>query len=122
MVHLSEQKKEQATIDLCFRTISVQKIADGYVVSRASLYKWKKQFLPEGSPTKMPNEIRQPSVSSEQIKKLSSGVSALSAEAASLKKEIYQLQLEKDVLQKAAEVIKKSRASVLIIFLTKRRL
>ncbi|MEE0955608.1 MAG: IS3 family transposase [Eubacterium sp.] len=111
LVRLSEEQKEQAVLDLCSREGSAQDVADKYNVSRYSLYNWKHQFLPEGSPTKMPkvNVHTDPESHVDQIEKLHNEVDSLSAEAAELKKQIHRLQLEKDALQKAAEIIKKDQ-------------
>lgn len=111
LVRLTEEQKEQAVLDLCSRDGSAQDVADKYHVSRYSLYNWKHQLLPEGSPTQMPkvNKHSAPKSQSDQIKELHNEVVSLSAEAEELKKQIHRLQLEKDALQKAAEIIKKDQ-------------
>jgi len=111
LVKLSEEQKEQAVLDLCSREGSAQDVADKYNVSRYSLYNWKHQLLPEGSPTQMPkvNKRTAPESQGNQIEELHNEVASLSAEAEELKKQIHRLQLEKDALQKAAEIIKKDQ-------------
>lgn len=111
VIHLSKEQKEQAVIDFCMRTGTAQEVADRYEVSRISLYNWKEQFLPERSPLQMSQskKLVLKNTEKEQIKELSAEVESLTEEAENLRKQIYQLQLEKDVLQKAAEIIKKDQ-------------
>lgn len=111
VIHLSKEQKEQAVIDFCMRTGTAQEVADRYEVSRISLYNWKEKFLPERSPLQMPQSKKfvLKNTEKEQIKELSAEVESLTEEAENLRKQIYQLQLEKDVLQKAAEIIKKDQ-------------
>ena len=109
MVNLTEEQKEQAVLDLCSRTGSAKEVAEKYGVSRYSLYNWKHQLLPQGSPTHMPKTKKNETVESKQMEKLNEEVATLSAEKEELKKQIHRLQLEKDALQMAAEIIKKDQ-------------
>ena len=54
LIRLTEEQKEQAVMDLCTREGTAHAVADKYGVDRCSLYNWKNQLLPEGSPSKMP--------------------------------------------------------------------
>lgn len=56
MVECSQEKKEQAVIDLCARQGTAQEIATTHGVSRFSLYKWKKQLLGKEQRTAMPKK------------------------------------------------------------------
>lgn len=111
LVKLTLEEKEQAVMELCTREGSAHEIASKYGVDRCSLYNWKNQILPEGSPAKMPKreKVECPMCESEQIAELTHEVTSLSAEAADLRKEIYRLKLEKEALQMAAEIIKKDQ-------------
>ena len=111
LVKLTEKQKECAVIDLCSRDGAAQEVADKYNVSRYSLYLWKHQLLPEGSTMLMPTGHKHTKYKSpeEEINALNNEVAALRAEAEDLEKQIHRLQLEKDVLQKAAEIIKKGQ-------------
>ena len=111
LIRLTEEQKEQAVMDLCTREGTAHAVADKYGVDRCSLYNWKNQLLPEGSPSKMPKRKKNitAQTKSDQIAELTSEVAALSVEAEELKKQVYRLKLEKDALQKAAEIIKKDQ-------------
>ena len=45
MVEYSQEKKEQAVIDLCARNGSAVEVAQRHGVPRVTLYQWKKQVL-----------------------------------------------------------------------------
>lgn len=49
-----------------------------------------------------------------KLNSLKKEIEQLHSEAEELQRQVYRLRLEKDVLEKAAEIIKKMRASVLI--------
>lgn len=103
----SSEIKENAVMDMCTRTSSVQEIADEYGVTRQALYKWKRAVL-EG--------VNMPPVNKKTSKQVACSRDELIQENAdlikerdTLLKEVYRLQLEKDVLEKAAEIIKKDQ-------------
>lgn len=111
LVHLGQEQKEAAVLDLCSRSGSAEEIADKYGVRRETLYLWKKELLPEGSPSKMPKEKKNKTAETESkiIEELTGEVASLSAEAEELRKQIYRLKLEKAALEKASELIKKDQ-------------
>lgn len=94
-----EQKKE-AVLELCSRDGAAAKIAESYGVSRGGLYKWKKDMLGEERISKMKRKGK-PTLPDDK--------DALESEIKSLKKQIYQLQMERDLLEKAAEILKKGQ-------------
>ena len=108
-VKLSLEEKKQAVVDLCSRTGSADKVAHKYGVSRCSLYAWKKELLPEGSFQKMAKEKADICNTSETVETLKNEVETLKEQAADLQQQVYRLQLEKDVLEKAAEILKKDQ-------------
>lgn len=109
-VEYPQEVKEQAVIDLCARDGSAQDVADRYGVSRYSLYNWRKQLLGDGSVAKVKREPKNAVKSiSDNVSELRDEVARLKVEAESLNREIYRLQLERDVLEKAAEIIKKDQ-------------
>jgi len=79
------------------------KVAAQYGVSKAALYVWKKQLLGEGPSINMKKE------KSSLPDQLPDSKEALEAEIKLLKEQIHQLQFEKDVLETAAEVLKKGK-------------
>ena len=108
MVHLSKEQKEQAAIELCTRDGSAQEIADKYNVSRYSVYNWAWDLLGKGNVSPMPKRTRSITTANyEDVEALKQEIEQLHNEADELQRQVYRLQLEKDVLEKAAEVIKK---------------
>lgn len=87
---------------MAIRDDTVDKISKKTKVSRTSLYKWKNELV---SPI-LENKIKDNSLSE---------LDELKNEVARLKKDIYRLTMEKDVLEKATELLKKTRALILII-------
>ncbi len=108
LVHLSKEQKEQAVIELCTRDGSAQEIADKYNVSRYYVYNWAWDLLGKGNVSPMPKKkISTTTYKQEDVKALKQEIEQLRDEADELQRQVYHLQLEKDVLEKAAEVIKK---------------
>jgi len=108
LVHLSKEQKEQVAIELCTRDGSAQEIADKYNVSRYSVYNWAWDLLGKGNVSPMPKKKHNTtSTNQEDVEALKQEIEHLHNEADELQRQVYRLQLEKDVLEKAAEVIKK---------------
>lgn len=108
LVHLSKEQKEQVAIELCTRDGSAQEIADKYNVSRYSVYNWAWDLLGKGNVSPMPKKKRDTRpVTSEEVESLKKEIEHLYSEAEELQRQVYRLRLEKDVLEKAAEIIKK---------------
>ena len=109
-VYLSQEQREKAAIDMCTRTESAQEIADRYQVSRYTVYNCQWQVFGKGaSHMKKPT---QEAVTVEIVEELRAEVERLAKEKAELERQVYRCQLERDVLEKAAEILKKTRASV----------
>lgn len=108
LVHLTKEQKEQAAIELCTRDGSAQEIADKYDVSRYSVYNWAWNLLGKGNVSPMPKKKPDTTaVTQETVDSLKQEIEQLHNEAEELKRQVYRLQLEKDVLEKAAEILKK---------------
>ena len=108
LVHLSKEQKEQVAIELCTRDGSAQEIADKYNVSRYSVYNWAWDLLGKGNVSPMPKKKRTVAATKqEDVEALKQEIEQLHSKADELQRQVYRLQLEKDVLEKAAEVIKK---------------
>ena len=108
LVHLSKEQKEQVAIELCARDGSAQEIADKYNVSRYSVYNWAWDLLGKGNVSPMPKKKRDTkSVTSEEVASLKKEIEQLHSEAEELQRQVHRRRLEKDVLEKAAEIIKK---------------
>lgn len=102
---LSRAQKRHAVLELCSRQGSASEVALEVGVSRQVLYKWKDQLLDgEASPIMNRRNDSQPS----------DDRTVLEQEVELLQKRIHRLQLEHDILTKANELIKKTRASIRI--------
>ena len=99
VVKFSHEQKKEAVIELCSREEAAANVADRLGVSRYSLYKWKKALLGEED-SKTMGESNRPVLPDDR--------DILLTEIESLKKQIYRQQMELDILQKAAEVLKKN--------------
>lgn len=97
--HAGHTKKE-AVISLCTNEASAASLAEKRGIRRETLYKWKKQLLSEEGQITV-EQLRQ--------KPLPDDKDELEMELESLKRQVYRLQLELDILQKAAEVVKKDQ-------------
>lgn len=100
VVQFSQEQKKDAVIELCAREGSAAAVADRLGASRYSLYKWKKELLGEEDAKTMDGSGKPP---------LPDDRDALLAEVETLKKEIYRKQMELDIINKAAEIIKKDQ-------------
>ena len=100
VVQFSQEQKKDAVIELCAREGSAAAVADRFGASRISLYKWKKELLGEENAKTMDRSGKQPLPDDRDV---------LIAEVKTLKKEIYRKQMELDILNKAAEIIKKDQ-------------
>ena len=103
MVNLSEKDKFNAVTELCLKEETAQTVAEKYGVERMTLYNWKHQLLgdKEVEPLSKPKKITTIELQNE--------IKDLNIQAEELRRQVYQLQLEKDVLEKAAEIIKKDQ-------------
>ena len=89
-------------MELCSRDTSANVVAKRLGTTRANLYNWKRQLLskecvPDMRDDKAPGEIEE--------------VARLKEEVNRLQDQIDHQKMELEVLQKAAELIKKKRAS-----------
>lgn len=109
---LTPQQKQEAVLDLCSRDGRAQDVANKHGVTRAVLYKWKKQLLGSGydmSPPKKPPAGSRDE--KEQLEALKSQLELLEQQAEDLRKEIRRLQLERDVLEATAEILKQGEGA-----------
>lgn len=100
MVKCSQEQKQEAVIELCTRDGSAAEIANAVGTSRTSLYKWKRQLLDEENIKSMDKTSKE---------SLSKNIDELQEKVKELDKEIYRKQMEIDVLNKAAEIVKKEK-------------
>jgi len=100
MVNYTSEQQKAAVILSFAGNNSIVASADSLGVSRASLYKWKNKLLGEGCGGAVKRRKRPVLPDNKDI---------LASEVEMLKEQIYQLQMEYDILEKAAEVLKKDQ-------------
>lgn len=100
MVQFSHEQKQAAVIELCAREGSAGSVARRLGTSRFSLYKWEKKLLGEENTKTMRKPKESPLLCDRD---------ALLAEFEALEKQVYRKQMELDILNKAAEIIKKDQ-------------
>ncbi|TYC86195.1 IS3 family transposase [Acetobacterium wieringae] len=100
MLQLSQKQKNEVVLEFCVCEDTAEAVAKKYKVSRGSLYKLKKQLLGDESIITM-KKLNQTKTSDDRNELLS--------EVEALKKELYKKQMEIDILNKAAEIIKKDK-------------
>jgi len=100
MIKYTYEQKKEAVVELCSRDGAAAEIAGAYGVSRGVLYKWKKELFGEENASRMKDNDK-PTLPDDK--------DVLDLEIRSLKKQIYHLQMERDLLEKAAEIIKKDQ-------------
>ncbi len=106
--YLTQEQREQAAIDMCSRTGSAQEVANRYHVSRYTVYDCQWKAFGKGS-GHMKKPKKESVATSEIVEELRAEIERLSREKEDLNRQVYQLQLERDVLTKAAEIIKKDQ-------------
>ena len=103
MVNLSNNAKLNAITELCAKEDTAQIVAEKYGVERMTLYNWKHKLLGDKEVVPLPK------IDKFTEGELNEEIKELNLQAAELRRQVYQLQLEKDVLEKAAEIIKKDQ-------------
>src|SRR5690554_4294755 len=112
LVKYTYKQKEKAVIALCSRSKSAKDIANEIGVRCETLYNWKNQLLDKGwdQPMTKKGKVSKVSIDTEQGKQtrdLQTEKENLTKQVDELKKEVYRLRIERDILEKAAEIIKK---------------
>ena len=119
LVKYTRKQKEQAVISLCSRSSPAKEVANEIGVSREVLYNWKRQLLIEGCDQTMTkkNKVLNTSTNTKyegQTTDLLAEKERLTKQVDVLQKDVYRLQLERDILEKAAEIIKKDKGISLV--------
>ena len=108
LVEYSQEEKLEAVLEMCTSPATVKSMADSRGVSRAVLYGWKERLLHKGDEHSMAKK-KKPKVTEKSIEDLITERDRLNLQVLALQRQVYRLQLEKDVLEKAAEVLKKDQ-------------
>lgn len=102
MVRCSQEQKEIAVKEYCSGAKTPTQIAREYGICPNTVYRWRDTLLSNKNLKKEPAANSLP----QTISQLQDKVSRMTKEAEELKKQVFQLQLERDILEKAAELIK----------------
>jgi transposase-like protein len=97
-VEYTQKQKIEAVAAFRLRNTSAENVADKLGLNRVSLYKWHDQLLPGK---------KEKAMTTKPDYELPDDKDALLSEIEKLKKEINELKLERDLLEGAAELIKK---------------
>ena len=103
-VKVTKNLKKKAVIKLCLSNKTAEDIADDVGVTRETLYNWKKDILGKGNQHSMAKKKKEKELTKEE---LLSENDRLKKKLAEIEEKIYKKQLEYDILEKAAELIKK---------------
>ena len=110
--------KKAAVAFLTFREGSAEEVAKDYGVTRSALYNWKKQLADDitvpDMEKKQDGEIKVVSIEEAQeiIRQYEENIARLKEENAALDCDLYMKRIEIAAFEKAAEAVKKTRASV----------
>ena len=105
LVRYSEEQKQDIVIEYLAKEKTPTEITRTYGISPTTVYKWRDKYLTEGQIEKMPKE-RNISDNPEELK---TQIIKLQEQAEELELQVHRLRLERDVLEKAAEIIKKDQ-------------
>jgi len=105
IAHFTREQKRKAVIALCSRNDSAKQVAESAGVSRVCLYNWKTKLLGKGG-NRVMKDKREASLPEEKERKL--------AELKDLEVKIRRARLELDLLEAAAEIIKKGQGVDLV--------
>lgn len=113
LVYLTKEQQEQVAIELCIRDGRAQEIANKYNLSRYSVCNWAWHLIGKGNISIMFQKKQDSkTIASEEVDSLKQEIEQLHHEAEEVQRQVHRLRLEKDVLDKAAEITKKMRASI----------
>ncbi len=106
------EEKEEAVLAYCAGKQTPKQLAEQYSVTPYAIYRWRDQIFEGKQKCQMPKkkvrvESQQPTAA--DVDSLKRQIEELTKQAEQLHQEVYRLQLEKDVLEKAAEIIKKGQ-------------
>ena len=106
------ERKEMAVREYISGEKTPSQIAKEYNICPYTIYTWRDQILGKKNMKTGKRQKNSPKLP-DNVPELKEEVQKLTQEAEELRKQVFQLQLERDILEKAAEIIKKGWASVL---------
>ena len=110
-IEYTDKQKKSAVVSVSSGEKTVTQIHAEMGVARKTIYKWKRQLLGEDdNPEMRKKQKREPeNPSAEQDSDLRAECDELKEERDTLLKQVQKLQLERDILEKAAEILKKDK-------------
>lgn len=119
MLRYSEEQKQEIVIDYLTKKNTPTELSNKYGIAPTTVYKWRDRYISgEGTVKMPPKKVRK---KTENVKELESQIKQLQEQAEALEQQVYQLRLEKDVLEKAAEIIKKDQGISLLTLTNKEK-
>ena len=106
-IKVSDKNKEKAVKELCTSPSLVDDIAKDYNVTRTAVYNWKNKSIGKGNQHSMAKKNLTKKKTSNNSKELTKEIKDLKNQIEDLSKDVFRLKMEKDILEKAAELIKK---------------
>ena len=103
----SKVNKEKAIKELCTSPLPADDIAKDYNVTRTAVYNWKNKSIGKGNQHSMAKKNLTKKKMSNNKEELTKQVKDLKNQVEELSNDIFKLKMEKDILEKAAELIKK---------------
>lgn len=104
-VRCSQEEKIQAVIESCNGKLKISQIAEIYNVTPSAISIWRKELLGEERTLKLPDTPN----TDKEIDELVREKAELEAKVKHLEHNVYKLKLERDVLEKAADILKKEK-------------
>ncbi len=93
----SQEDKQIAALEVAIRDESVKKISKKTRANSTTLYNWNKKYVSDELNAQIQKDKLKPDAE----------IASLKEEIQKLQKDIYQLRMEKEILEKAAELLKK---------------
>lgn len=109
LVRYTEEEKQKIVIEYLTRQKTPTEINKTYGISSTTVYKWRNRYLIGKQEVKMPKKPLNIQLNEDDPEELKARIHDLQKQAEDLEQQVYNLRLEKDVLEKAAEILKKGQ-------------
>lgn len=108
LIRYSQEEKQEIVIEYITGQKTPTEITKDYGISSTTVYKWRDHYLAGKKVVKMPKKkSAKLTVTDDDPEELKARILELQKQAEDLEQQVYNLRLEKDVLEKAAEILKK---------------
>ena len=109
LVRYTEEEKQEIVIEYLTKKKTPTEINKAYGISSTTVYKWRDRYLVGRQVEKMPKKKQPIQLNADDPEELKARIQELQKQAEDLEQQVYSLRLEKDVLEKAAEILKKDQ-------------